>query len=148
MPLFDAIPNLPHAWGSLASGSQPWSSPEQYVIFSIDDESIEATRDKFTEYLAKLNVSAKPVEGSYKGKIEHSWIVNARDWTWVALSGYLEYQESVLHLGVWRNGGRQAVLYYADHRVQPIGNFVQTTKTYALKQDAWTRDGTDYFICE
>lgn len=142
---------LPHAPGPIATGVQPWSSPEQYVIFSIDGEGLTATRQVFE---ATIGVNVKPVEGCYKGKLEHSWIANARDWAAIAASGFLDAQESVLHLGPWSNGGRPATLHFSFASGDgigapsvPLGQFRQTAKDYALTQDAWTRDGTDFYIC-
>lgn len=166
--------DLPHAAGTLANGAgvQPWSSPEQYVLFSIDRPDAGylwspsvTNADRFDEWLSgnAIQIGFKRLVGCYKGQQEPAWIINARDWRALAASGWIDGQESVLHLGAWENGGRPAHLYYSTRWTSfgpPIagrsgtpeflGAFKQATKAYALKQDAWTLDPTthEYFVAE
>lgn len=169
--------DLPHAGGTLAGGAgiQPWSSPEQYVIFSIDRPDDLATdqwslpaennASSFSRWLERAGIGFKRLIGHYTFKDgrpidESAWIVNARDWRTIAASGWIDGQESVLHLGPYDNGGRAATLYYcnfvaapwhwADQTRQTIGTFQLTTKQHALKCGAWTFDPStaEYYVAE
>lgn len=158
--------DLPSATGALANGAgvQPWSSPEQYVIFSIDfvpgysSTGARALRVAgFESDLRGLDIGFKRLVGCYKGEQEPAWIINARDWRKLAASGWIDGQESVLHLGPWQDGGRAATLHY-QHLEAPgvnkwqesIGTFQLTSKKRALASDAWTFDPStgEYFIAE
>lgn len=143
---------VPHAEGELTQGSN-WSNLEQFVIFAADNDKGSI----LTYALRNHGIGFKQLDGSYKGERETSYIVNARNWERIRSFWLIEGQESILHLGPFLNGGREATLYYAepviaslDVRDEPIGTFRQTTKEYALKQDAWTFDPSEaaYFICE
>lgn len=141
---------VPHAEGELTQGSN-WSNLEQFVIFAVD----KGSDDILTAALYLHEIGFKELEGSYKGERETSYIVNARNWERIRSFWPIENQESILHLGPFLNGGREATLYYASSlhdqsNEQPLGTFRQTTKEYALKQDAWTFDPSEtaYFICE
>ena len=102
-------------------------------------------------------IGFKRLTGCYKGVEEPAWIINARDWRKLAASGWIDGQESVLHLGAWDKGGRPATLVYRDttgkdhvrHWVD-IGTFSQATEAYARKQDAWTFDPStgEWFVCQ
>lgn len=168
--------DLPHAQGPLANGAgvQPWSSPEQYVIFSIDyPGTIDwsklsdnwSTEKQFNAWLADKSGGFKRLVGHYtyadtaKGSIdEPAWCINARDWRKLAASGWIDGQESVLHLSPWANGGRPATLWFANTptlggppvRHKPIGTFQLTTEKRAKASDAWTFDPStgDYYICQ
>lgn len=151
--------DLPCAGGTLASGAgvQPWSSPEQYVIFSIDsvgDLSYQSP-EGFDGWLSAAGIGFKRLLGCYKGEQEPAWIINARDWRKLAASGWIDGQESVLHLGAWANGGRPATLYYGERidghiRFIEAGTFRLTTKRHALAQEGWTFDPstTEYYVAE
>jgi hypothetical protein len=149
--------DLPHAGGNLAGGAgvQPWSSPEQFVIFSHD--ATYGHSDELAFYLQARDIGFKALVGCYKGTKEPAWIVNARDWRQIAASGWIDGQESVLHLGPYDNGSRAAALYYGQRQegasadtAHWIGRFHQEAKAYALKQDAWTFDPStgDYYVAD
>lgn len=152
--------DLPCAAGELRNGAgiQPHSSPEQYVIFAIDlpqyagaFKSEIAAGFTGTAYEDGRNaIGCKELVGYYKGTLEASYIVNARDWPAIAKSGWINKQESVLHLGAWANGGRPATLYYADGHSEAIGKFQLASRATALKKDGWTFDASlgEYFICQ
>lgn len=137
---------VPMAVGPRASGVQPWSSAEQYVVFSIDNESDWQARLTFEQFLADRSIGFKAVLGSYKGVEEHSWVVNSRDWPLIRDWQPFEFQESILHLGAWDKGARKASLYYAGNpSLTPIGWFQQVSAGYAKRTGNWTLDGTDYY---
>lgn len=164
--------DLPHAGGNLANGAGVWptSSPEQYVIFSIDRPHHAGSFE--TELACGLSgvgyedgrnaIGFKRLVGHYTFRDgreidEPAWIINARDWRKLAASGWIDGQESVLHLGPYENGGRPAALVYRDtigadhvrHWVD-IGTFTSATEARAKREDAWTFDPTtgEYFICQ
>lgn len=147
--------SVPHNEGPKASGTQPWSSVEQYVVFSIDGESDWQRRLTFEQFLADRSIGFKQVIGSYKGVQEHAWIINARDWAEIREWQPFEFQESILHLGPWHQGsltqaaGREATLAFADQGQSDIrlGTFQQVSKALALSLDAWTLDGGEYYAC-
>lgn len=167
--------DLPHAPGELnvAAGVQPWSNPEQYVIFSVKSDYVvngnhyrrlpRGGAEGLEDWFAGVSPTAyrggipyKALEGSYKGKREPSWIINARDWRRLADSGWIDQEESVLHLGAWEGGGRPATLWYrefpaaGESRAVPIGKFHQEGRAYAVQQDAWTLDPStgEYYTCD
>lgn len=148
---FDNL-DLPYAAGDLALAGfdQPWSSPEQYVIFSIDGEEDDAVVEAFEAHLQSWEIGFKRLKGCYKGMQENSWIINSRNWLYVRYWHELAGQESVLHLGRWSNGGRDATLYFADGHREHVGRFMLEPKEFALKQEAWTFDPSipAYFVCE
>ena len=140
---------VPHAKGDLGSPTN-WSNPEQYVIFATD-----ACSDLADKALRFADIPFKRLVGSYKGTSEDAWIINARHWD--AFKGWdgLVKQESILHLGPFEHGGHAATLYFNKPEQSGwadkfIGQFRQTTKVYALKQEAWTFDPEQnaWFIAE
>lgn len=141
----------PAAGGVISS-----SSPEQYLILSIDGAEKGDRRAEFLGWCLTHDVGVKALQGAYKGTKEWSFIINARDWQKVYDRGFCKGQESILHLGPsyertihgWRRCARMATLYYRDGHVEVLGRFVGCSKAYALKQDAWTYDPADnqYYV--
>ena len=77
----------------------------EYVIFAIDNDADLHTNAKFLRYMDEREVMGKTKGkmklciGSYKGKLERSYIVRWDDFMeHIAESGYVDNQESVLFL--------------------------------------------------
>ena len=122
------------------------TSDQSYVIVAthFDDQAFES-------YLRAINVGFKRLSGSWEGKPETSWIVNAKDWRELYTSRYLAKQETFLHLGpvASEDDPRPALLQYNNNYADPsvfLGYLWKVSKEVALKHSGWTRDGDQYYV--
>jgi len=121
------------------------SASASYVILSCK------TPARLHSYFATHAIGFKQVTGCYKGEEEISYIINAKYFPTLKLSGIIDDQESVLVLSDWKGslrGCRHAALHFLDGSLPvSLGRLVSTSEEDALECDAWTRD-TDgqYFI--
>lgn len=145
------IPQSAEPFKPLAAGGiSDQSSDERYFITSIDNLSAENMK-AFTEFLAENNIGYKAAMGRYKGETEFSWVINARDWDAVKVSGFINNQDAILYLypvsyGYARYGrkARRALLF--DLFGQPheeLGTFQQVNESDLSETEDWTfADGT------
>lgn len=143
---------LPHAEGDIADpegGVWSSSSPEQYVIFSLDPSA------RLSDLYGWIGF--KGLRGSWQGIEEASFIVNARDWPKVR--DFALKQDCVLHLGPayepahgpykgYVRCARKATLFSQNGGQEVIGRFVPCSEGYARKQEGWTYDPTEnqYYV--
>lgn len=124
---------------------------------------LELNRETELDDLAMLRAAGlrarvvKHVVGSYKGQTSPSYIIDVggrgEHYGWTddaALEQVMRLaaqagQESVLFL----NNKREAKLIYCDDfKSTNLGQFVAVSRDEALKQDGWTLDGNQFYICK
>lgn len=118
------------------------SSNNSYVIFSVVPEA----DDGLFKWLRDEGIGYKALNGSWRGHIERSYIINQDHLPALKIMGWLDGQESILLLGPQpaRRGYRLGVIEWLDNGQQePAMRFVQTTKEYAMRQEGWTHDPSD-----
>ena len=128
-----------------------------YTIFAIDNDSDLHTVSKFMRHIdtqkamGKMQGTMKPCIGSYKGKLEQSYIVSQEDFDkHVKPSGYVDKQESFLVIEDGHRGVTYGKLVYSNNDAdQPLGVMRATPKDKALACEAWTyRQELDtYYVC-
>lgn len=119
-----------------------------YTIFSIDNVEDRETRASFAAFMFDKNIPSKRLTGSYTtlngDKIrETSWIVPAKYIKLIRQSGFIDRQESLLHLSdiTDRKGRRKANLEYLQtNQHVPAGFFGSTTREDAIQSDGYTYD--------
>lgn len=140
--------------GSGVSGHSSDGFWAEYCIYSVgNDKIIDAA---FKTWCLHNRIGFKELVGSYKGETESSFISLAANMPALIAAGWLEGQESVLHLGNPKNFGggkfkRPATLVFmADDSRVSLGMFRQTSRELALKADGWSFDPSNstYWICE
>lgn len=126
------------------------------VILALNLESEEVERAAFERAGLSARV-LKQVEGAYKGQVERSYVVDVgqhgqyhgelhKEALNAALMLAETYaQESVLFLSYRRD----AQLIFCNSRdVVDLGRWHAVHERKAIAQDAWTRDGSQYYIVE
>ena len=142
-------------------GVQGHSEPHmynQYVIFAVGDV---LRQQQFKAWALDNKIGFKELVGSYKGVVEHSFIMNYETFLSKPLElwEFIKQEESVLILekGVYLGGGkwyRPAYLRYFDVAMEtkrgPTMRWRQVNREYALAQDSWTYDPSQelYFVAE
>ncbi len=143
----DKLTHDRHDLGGIWGHSSPSTS---HVIFSPTVPTAELLGDTLRAILARASnagVPIKPVIGSYKGKLEFAFIVQA--WDLGTFRPFFEGQESVLLLGAHdARDRRKATLVYLDGRMTELGTYGSVTEAEAKASEAWTYDPTQglYFI--
>lgn len=98
------------------------SSDERYVILS------SSKIEELKAFLENNGIGHKAVVGRYKGKLESSYIINARnlDEIQLAKAGFIDDQESILYLTPHSYGyanydekNRVAILYFNSPSIPP-----------------------------
>ena len=143
----------------------------EYVIFAIDNDDNVHTNAKFLRYvderevMGKMKGKMKLCIGSYKGKLERSYIMRWDDFMeHIAESGYVDKQESILILRDGYYGKVYATLkfnsaYNSDWPAEfPnvgyddlfLGEFKSIPANEAQYEEAWTYrpDLDTYYVCE
>jgi len=143
----------------------------EYVIFAIDNDDNVHTNAKFLRYVDEREVMGKTKGkmklciGSYKGKLERSYIMRWDDFMeHIAESGYVDKQESILILRDGYYGKVYATLkfnsaYNSDWPAEfPnvgyddlfLGEFKSIPASEAQYEEAWTYrpDLDQYYVCE
>ena len=138
----------------------------EYVIFAIDNDANLHTNAKFLRYMDEREVMGKTKGkmklciGSYKGKLERSYIVRWDDFMeHIAESGYVDNQESVLFLRDGYYGVTYATLKFNNeqgysHMMRSndlfLGAFKSIPSNEAQYEEAWTYrpDLDTYYVCE
>jgi len=143
----------------------------EYVIFAIDNDDNVHTNAKFLRYVDEREVMGKTKGkmklciGSYKGKLERSYIMRWDDFMeHIAESGYVDKQESILILRDGYYGKVYATLkfnsaYNSDWPAEfPnvgyddlfLGEFKSIPAGEAQYEEAWTYrpDLDTYYVCE
>lgn len=132
-----------------------------YVIFAIDNDADLHTNAKFLRHvdeqraMMKMNGTMQLCIGSYKGKLERSYIMRWDDFmSHVADSGYIDQQESVLVLRDGAYGKTYASLQFNADTVGDdelhLGVLKPVTAYNAMLEDAWTYrpDLDQYYVVE
>jgi len=143
----------------------------EYVIFAIDNDDNVHTNAKFLRYVDEREVMGKTKGkmklciGSYKGKLERSYIMRWDDFMeHIAESGYVDKQESILILRDGYYGKVYATLkfnsaYNSDWPAEFtnvgyddlfLGEFKSIPAREAQYEEAWTYrpDLDTYYVCE
>ena len=143
----------------------------EYVIFAIDNDADLHTNAKFLRYVDEREVMGKTKGkmklciGSYKGKLERSYIMRWDDFMeHIAESGYVDNQESILILRDGYYGKVYATLkfnsaYNSDWPAEFanvgyddlfLGEFKSIPSNEAQYEEAWTYrpDLDQYYVCE
>jgi len=143
----------------------------EYVIFAIDNDDNVHTNAKFLRYVDEREVMGKTKGkmklciGSYKGKLERSYIMRWDDFMeHIAESGYVDKQESILILRDGYYGKVYATLkfnsaYNSDWPAEFtnvgyddlfLGEFKSIPAHEAQYEEAWTYrpDLDQYYVCE
>ena len=113
-------------------------------IFSIDNVDNPHALAKFLRYMdtakAMQNMTGNLIQciGSYKGKLEISFILNERDFNkLVRGKWWIENQESVLEV-TQCNKSYATLVYLADGARESIGSLKNVSGVEAMQNDAWT----------
>jgi hypothetical protein len=113
-----------------------------YVIFSIDKVSDLRTKAKFLRYIDTQRVmnymkgTMVLCIGCYKGVLEDSFIIRSDDFdTFVRNSGYVDNQESVLHV---RGKRMHCEFEYLKGGCDGGGRLIEVTPRTAFNSDGWT----------
>jgi len=138
----------------------------EYVIFAIDNDDNVHTNAKFLRYvderevMGKMKGKMKLCIGSYKGKLERSYIMRWDDFMeHIADSGYVDKQESILILRDGYYGKVYATLKFNNEAgLIPkvgyddffLGEFKSVPAHQAQYEEAWTYrpDLDTYYVCE
>ena len=143
----------------------------EYVIFAIDNDDNVHINAKFLRYvderqvMGKMKGKMKLCIGSYKGKLERSYIMRWDDFMeHIAESGYVDKQESILILRDGYYGKVYATLkfnsaYNSDWPAEFtnvgyddlfLGEFKSIPAHQAQYEEAWTYrpDLDTYYVCE
>ena len=143
----------------------------EYVVFAIDNDDNVHTNAKFLRYVDEREVMGKTKGkmklciGSYKGKLERSYIMRWDDFMeHIAESGYVDKQESILILRDGYYGKVYATLkfnsaYNSDLHAEFtnvgyddlfLGEFKSIPAREAQYEEAWTYrpDLDTYYVCE
>lgn len=133
----------------VCSHSQP-SFWDEHSIFSIHGAASAQTRTDFKVFCDDHGIGFKPLEGCYRGAKEFSFIVNKRNLPIIKEHGWLEGEETILHLtGMQRIGQRHAFARHAQlewldtGQIDFLGWYVACNKNVALSKEAWTHDPSD-----
>jgi len=125
----------------------PNTDKRPYVLFSSNDPA-GLERD-----LRALHIPFTKLAGCYKGESEPSYLVDREHWPRARQLARVKDQDSALHIGPrLANGSRPAFLEFLNvakkgtRAAQWLGWFRSTDKATALRQDAWTRRGAQYYI--
>lgn len=123
------------------------SDDAPYVVFSVLPEK----QDEFRQHAPLYGAAIREVEGCYKGEQEPAWIIPESLFPTVLVEGWLEGQESALHLGPRdREGGRIASLWHltvGGHKALDnfIGTFKAVPDAVAAEHESWTKDRGQYY---
>ena len=125
-----------------------------YAVFCVGNDKVREAM--FKAWAVASGVPFKELVGSYKGVTEASFIVPQSELANIMHHGWVRGEESILLLGPrYRDGvmcgNRKAELFFpASGDIVGLGHFAETTKAYAMKQDAWTFDPSNgtYWVAE
>lgn len=134
-------------------GIQQYSTDERYFIVEADN----GNHVEFSKWLAVMHIGHKLLLGSYKGEVDYSFLINARDWHKVRDSGFINNQECILYLWSHAYGyvnygvnARMATMYYLKTGdTIPLGCFVAVNADDANDCD-WTYDieTKQFYVCK
>jgi hypothetical protein len=138
----------------------------EYVIFAIDNDDNVHINAKFLRYvderqvMGKMKGKMKLCIGSYKGKLERSYIMRWDDFMeHIDESGYVDEQESILFLRDGYYGKVYATLKFNEEQGYShiigskdlfLGEFKSIPANEAQYEEAWTYrpDLDTYYVCE
>jgi len=139
------------------SGISTHSKQGKYTIFSVFNKENShglnfELHQSMVRQLKSNNIPFKEVIGVYKKEEELSFIVqekHIKSFSSLLLSViFSQYkQESILLLANDKHGLYKAQLLFNTGNIENIGYFRQVAKEIALKQDSYTKDGNNYYIC-
>lgn len=120
------------------------------MIFAIDNDDDVHTVMRFYRKVSQLQArgSFGPMDqciGSYKGVMERSYMIDARDAAYVV--EFITGQESVLHVPA--DVRQPCTLHYNDMSRKPVsvGPMREVSSVDALSSDAWTYRNGKYYVC-
>lgn len=132
------------------SGISQHSKNANYIIFSVYRKGAQQITNENIHYDVKYSLKIneipfKELKGVYKGEEEQSLITQ---YSFKLLSTILKKykQQSVLLLSNYKHGLYEATLVYKKKK-ENLGYFRQVSKEIAEKQDSYTTDGDNYYIC-
>lgn len=135
------------------NGISQHSKKSEYIIYSVYQKNL-AEEENFANHCNHIvdcvskNIYGKALEGVYKGEKEQSIIRPFKTVKESLRLGNDYGQESVLLLKNHKHGLYKAYLLFMDSEdLENIGYFRQVPKDIAQKQDSYTRDGDNYYIC-
>lgn len=124
----------------------------KYTIFSVDNFTDLHTLAKFLRLvdtkhmMGEMNGTMKPLVGSYKGKLEYSFIMRTDDFfKHVANSGYVDKQECIMQVSecnkkycqlVYPNGDEEYLGCMTSERGKGLVNKVEGF-SYNIEQDTY-----------
>lgn len=114
------------------------SSPDEYFVFCVGTDPVK--QGEFKRWAYAEDIGIKPLIGSYRGQLEHSFIANMNDFD--RIKPWLNLQESVLLLGSanhW-NVREASMKYLATDSTELIGRLKSVTPLEAVRNDSWTYD--------
>lgn len=122
------------------------SSQEQYIIFSIDDQSPLGVNQAIN-FLISEGIGYKPIIGAWQNQVEAGYIINYIDWHRVQRV-LAKKQMAIVHLSaVDRWGYRDASEVYLEasgskygEYPKPLGKFMNVSPDTVKAYDGWTYD--------
>lgn len=127
----------------------------QFVIMSVTTDAIRGTHEEyeawqeFCDLLDDKGLFYLEAEGCYKGEKERSLVIQLHGVN--KLPMFLQWakdfkQESIL----WVDSYQRALLVYPErpNHSDDVGRWQEVDESTALAQDAWTKVGDLYYICE
>jgi len=115
----------------------------KYTIFSVDEPTNLKEYSKFLHYLSVLEATVAtkghivPCVGSYKGKLEPSFICLTEDWNnHLADRSWVQNQECVMEVSECNK--KYAQLRYQDGSTQYLGCLKSVSAEEACKHTGWT----------
>jgi len=136
------------------AGVQNHSQPnKKFIIYSVfrNNRSYEENIKHLKGHRDFLEIGEQPHKillGVYKSEEEFSII---RPYEKYILEAALDKkrfsQESVLILETYKHGLYKAKLHFKNNKEEDIGYFRCVSKEIAEKQDSYTIDGDNYYIC-
>ncbi len=122
----------------------------KYTIFSIDNFTVLHTLAKFLrlvdtkQMMGQMEGTMKPLVGSYKGKMEYSFIMRTDDFfKHVANSGYVDKQECIMQVSECNKKYTQLV--YPDGETEYLGCMTEAKGLAFLKAYSYDPSQDKYF---
>lgn len=108
----------------------------EFVVFAVQPHEPHTVMN----FMADQGIPFQVLLGSYKGQLETSFIIPHIRLEAMAVSGYVDEQESILILGaVNQNGTRPARIRFLETGEElDLGSLTRVTKEEALTNDGWT----------
>lgn len=117
--------------------------PQDYIIFASNTLGAD-NWNQINIMLEALHIPYKPLQGSYEGVQENSWLINRKHFEkFRALCPVVTKEEEsflILEDKDLRNRYKASLLFQETGEIVELGRLQSVSKDRALKEKAWTYD--------